>query len=211
MTMRRFLPLAVFAVAFAVVEAGVVVYLRELLYPEGFSFPLRRIPDEILRMELWREAATLAVLGSVGAVAGRTGWQKFSFFMFAFGLWDIFYYVWLKVFLGWPESLFTPDVLFLLPVVWWGPVLAPMIVAASLCAASIVIVHMEERGLVFHARFLDIAGVTAGALVILYTFMVDAPLIEAGRKPPPFRWGLFFLGEAMGASMFIRMLKRGDA
>ncbi|GMT42197.1 MAG: hypothetical protein IEMM0002_0608 [bacterium] len=208
--MRKFIPLSIFAVAFALVEAAVVAYLRQLFYPEGFSFPIKPIPDNVLHLELWREAATLAMLGSIGAAAGRTGWQKFSFFMYVFGLWDIFYYVWLKVFVNWPESFFTPDVLFLLPVIWWGPVLAPVIVAFSLCASALIIVCFEGRGYRFRATSLDAVWVIVGALIILYTFTADAPLLEAGLDPPGYRWPVFFLGELVGIAAFGRMLSRRE-
>jgi hypothetical protein len=47
----------------------------------------------------------------------------------AFGVWDIFYYVFLKVLTGWPHSLMDWDILFLLPLPWWGPVIAPVSIA----------------------------------------------------------------------------------
>jgi hypothetical protein len=208
---KSFIPLTVFAVAFALVEAAVVVYLRELFYPEGFDFPLKAFDPDILKVEMFREAATLAMLGAAGWMTGKNGWQKFAFFIYAFGLWDIFYYVWLKVFLGWPESFFTPDLLFLLPVIWWGPVLAPMIVGASLCGASITIVYLLERGSRFRATLPDIALLCVGAALILYTFMIDAPLLEAGKVPPDYNWWLFIAGEIIGWAAFVRMVTRGGS
>ena len=192
-------------------EAAIVVYLRQLFYPEGFNFPLKPISPDILKVEMIREAATLAMLGAAGAMAGKNAWQKFSFFIYAFGLWDIFYYVWLKIFLDWPESFFTPDLLFLLPVIWWGPVLAPMIVGASLCGASVAIVYLLERGRQFRATLPDIALLCVGASLILYTFMIDAPFIEAGNVPPDYNWWLFFTGEIIGWAAFVRMVKRGGS
>ncbi len=185
-----------------------MVYLRALYYPQGFDFPLNTPPDGMLRMELLRELATLAMLGSVGAAAGKNGWQKFAYFMYGFGLWDIFYYVWLEVFIGWPASFFTPDLLFLLPVVWWGPVLAPVVVALSLCISAAIIVRRGEEGKELPLKATDVALVTAGAVLILYTFMVDAPILQAGGLPPPYRWGTFWFGEAIGILAFARMLRR---
>ncbi|MFQ5433128.1 MAG: hypothetical protein ACE5EN_11570 [Nitrospinota bacterium] len=211
MNVSRFIPLSVFAVAFALVEAAVVIYLRRLFYPDGFAFPLKPFDPDILNVEMFREAATLAMLGAAGAMTGKNGWQKFAFFIYAFGLWDIFYYVWLKIFMGWPESFLTPDLLFLLPVVWWGPVLAPMIVGASLCGASIIIIYQQERGKTLTASLPDAALLGIGAAVILYTFMIDAPLIEAGKPPPDYRWTLFFAGEVIGWAAFIRMITRGKS
>lgn len=207
--MGKFAPLTLFAVAFALVEAAVVVYLRALYYPGGFAFPVKPPPVDMAHVELWREGATLLMLGSAAALAGGNGWRKFAFFMYAFGLWDVFYYVWLKVFIGWPASLAEPDVLFLIPVVWWGPVLAPCIVALSLCVAAVTIVFLDERGKAFVLKPSDVALVTAGACIILYTFMADSAALEAGRMPPPYRWGLFWCGELLGIFAFLLMLKRG--
>ncbi len=209
--MRKFIPLSIFAIAFAVVEAAVVVYLREIFYPEGFSFPLKLIPDSILGIEMARETATLAMLVSAGAVAGRGWWQKFAFFMYVFGLWDIFYYVWLKVFIDWPDGLLAPDILFLLPVVCWGPVLAPVIVAFSLCISAVVIVRFDERNRIFILKATDVIWITLGALIIFYTFMADYKILEAGMNPPPYRWGVFFIGEIIGIIAFARMLLRKQA
>lgn len=202
------MPLSLFGISFALVEAAVVIYLRALYYPDGFDFPLNTPPDAMLYMELWRELATLAMLGAVGSAAGKSGWQKFAFFMYGFGLWDIFYYVWLKVFIGWPASFFTPDLLFLLPVVWWGPVLAPVVVALSLCIAAVILVRREEEGGALALRKTDVALVTAGACVILYTFMVDAAVLQAGGLPPPYRWVTFWIGEGIGIFGFARFLRR---
>ena len=82
-----------FAIAFAFVESSVVVYLRAIYYPDGFTFPLRLIEQEHLFVEILREAATIIMLVAVGFLAGRTGWQRFGFFLICFGVWDIFYYV----------------------------------------------------------------------------------------------------------------------
>ena len=76
-----------------------------------------------------REAATLVMLLGVAMLAGTDRWDRIALFCIAFGVWDIAYYVWLWVFLRWPPSLLTWDVLFLIPVPWVGPVVAPVIVS----------------------------------------------------------------------------------
>ncbi len=148
------------------------------------------------------------MLGAAGALAGRNRWQKFAFFMWAFGVWDIFYYLWLNLFIGWPASLFDPDILFLIPVTWWGPVLSPCIVAISMCAAALMIVRRDEAGNAPNPKPLEIFCVSAGALIILYTYMADAAVITAGQMPPPYRWGVFWTGEILGIAAFITMLLR---
>src|SRR5919108_3627386 len=106
--MRRPLWVAIYAIAMAAVEAAVVVYLRAL--HEGVapaSVVQYQLPLRFLTIEVGREAATLVMLIAVAAIAGRSAWERFLSFGLAFGLWDIFYYVWLWVFIGWPPSLLT--------------------------------------------------------------------------------------------------------
>src|SRR3990172_9941576 len=119
--MKKFIPLFFLAVSFAYIESAVVVYLRELYYPEGFKFPLKLIPSNIGLIEVGREAATLATIAAIGFVSGKTLCKKISYSIFVFGIWDLFYYIWLKVFLDWPESLLTLDILFLIPLPWVAP------------------------------------------------------------------------------------------
>lgn len=39
-TLKRFCIVVIFGIAFAYIEAAVVVYLRTIFYPAGFTFPL---------------------------------------------------------------------------------------------------------------------------------------------------------------------------
>ena len=93
---------AIFSISTGFVEAAVVVYLRRIYYPEGFSFPLKPLIDNLMGVEVLREAATIFMLLSAAALAGKKIWERFAYFLFCFGVWDIFYYVWLKVLLDWP-------------------------------------------------------------------------------------------------------------
>ena len=128
-TLNKIIWISVFAVAFAAVESAVVVYLRALYYPEGFSLPLKIFGRNHLWVELARELATMVMLASVAVLTGSNRWQRFAYFLISFGVWDIFYYVWLKVMINWPSSIFDWDILFLLPVPWIGPVIAPVLVS----------------------------------------------------------------------------------
>src|SRR5882672_5956538 len=85
------------------------------------------------------------MLLAVAMLASEDRWERFLVFSLAFGIWDICYYAWLWVFIGWPPSLLTWDVLFLIPVPWLAPVLAPLIVSACLVAGAL-------WGLTLHAR-----------------------------------------------------------
>jgi len=197
-TGRRLCWLTTYAIAMAYLESAVVVYLRAIYYPAGFTFPIVIIPPAMAGIEIGREAATLIMLAGVAALAGGDRWERFLFFCITFGVWDIFYYVWLKVFLGWPESLQTWDILFLIPVPWVGPVLAPVIVSVGLIGGALGLLQLRGRGiqLEFPASLWLLA--VAGGLLVLLSFMIDYREAFTGPEPPPFRWGLFGLGVGFG-------------
>jgi hypothetical protein len=141
----RLAVVAAWAIAFALVEAMVVVYLRRLFslqydltfVPRDFHFP-----RAYLGYEQAREAATMVMLLGVGFLAGRTWGQRFAYWLFAFGVWDIFYYAWLWAYLGWPSSPRTRDLLFLIPAEWWAPVWHPVL--ASLCFIGVALLILAR-------------------------------------------------------------------
>ncbi len=206
--------LAVFGIAMGILEAIVVVYLRELYFPDGFRFPLKVLPEQMLRVEVFREICTLVMLVAVALLSARTFVLRFSLFLFTFGVWDIFYYVFLKVLLDWPESLFTWDVLFLIPVTWLGPVLAPLICSLTMIALGLAVVFLyHQRGFVRFGKF-SCFLLLAGAFMIFLSFTLDyASLVRsqglsnsnaaaiqeiaAAYVPTSFRWKIFLSGEAL--------------
>jgi hypothetical protein len=190
--------LITYAIAMAYVEAAVVVYLRALYYPGGFAFPLAPLPPEMVGIEIGREAATLVMLLGVAILAGRERWQRFPAFCVSFGVWDIFYYVWLRLLLGWPPSLFTWDVLFLIPVPWTGPVAAPVIVSVLLVGGGLLLWRRGAQGEPVRVPIsLGILALT-GALLVLGSFVLDFAIVLRQAEPPPFRWGLFGAGVSLG-------------
>ncbi|MDA3953848.1 MAG: hypothetical protein PF485_09385 [Bacteroidales bacterium] len=136
---------SVFAVTMGIFEGSVVVYLRALYYPEGFNFPLAPIDNQIAITELIRELASLFMLLSVGIVAGKNFSQRFAWFIYSFAIWDIIYYVFLYLILGWPESLLTWDILFLLPIIWTGPVIAPVLLSILMIILAMIIYHFNFK------------------------------------------------------------------
>src|SRR4030043_48057 len=129
---RTFIWLTVFSIAMAYLESAVVVYLRAIMYPEGFDFPLAPMQPGIAVTEIFREAATIIMLLGAGYLGGRYLTQRFAWFIYCFAIWDIFYYVFLKMLDHWPASLMTWDILFLIPTTWTGPVLTPLIVSLTM-------------------------------------------------------------------------------
>ena len=144
----RYAAVCVWAAAFAVVEAMVVYYLRKLF---GIEYRLQftpadfHFPHKYLAYEQAREAATMVMLLAVGFLAGRTWWQRVAFWLLAFGVWDVFYYVWLWVMLRWPSSLGDRDLLFLLPREWWDPVWMPVLASCAFIAIATLIVRTTRR------------------------------------------------------------------
>jgi hypothetical protein len=200
--------LTIYAVAMAYMESAVVVYLRAIYYPQGFDFPLALMPPDMAAIEVGREAATLIMLLGVAALAGVDRWERFLAFCFSFGVWDIFYYAWLWVFVRWPPSLLTWDVLFLIPVPWIAPVLAPVIVSVALVAGSLLMLRLKARGvrLGFSAPVWTLA--VTGGLVVLGSFMLDFASVLHQMKPPPFRWGVFAIGVGLAVTALILGVSR---
>lgn len=227
---RTYALIGIFGIAMGLLEAVVVVYLRQLYYPEGFSFPLYLLPPKMLFLEWIREMATITMLVAIGSLAGKNRLQKFSYFLFTFAVWDIIYYVGLKLMLNWPPSFLTWDILFLIPVAWIGPVLAPVICSLSMIFFSMSIAYLQERGYKVHLKFFEWSLVLLGSFIIFCTFIWDYftvllresilsgfqnlannahfNQIIAHYKPTYFHWYLFTLGEVLILGAIVLMLKR---
>jgi len=206
---QKLLIYGLFTFAMAYVEAAVVVYLRKIYYPHGFLFPLKPIENSTAAVEIGREAATILMLVAIVLISNKHFKERFALFVFSFGLWDLFYYFWLKVFLNWPAGWGSWDVLFLIPVPWTSPWIAPAIVSISLVSAGTIIFVYSEK---FSARILTLKEwlfeVFAGIL-ILFTFFSNAGIVLNGGIPSNFKWSLFSIGLAIGIIVFIRKLFKG--
>lgn len=205
----QLIAVALWAAAFAFVEAAVVVYLRKLFYPGGFEFPLKpRMIESILGVEIAREAATMAMLALVAWLGDRRPWVRFGYFMVAFGVWDIFYYVWLWVVLGWPPSIFTMDVLFLVPALWVGPVWAPVAVSAGLIGCGGAVALRVGGGGRYALGGSGWAAIALSALIIIASFLWEGPAAMRGEIPGPYPWWIFWPGMALGLGAFWRSWRR---
>mgnify|MGYP001614780632 CR=1 FL=1 len=191
---RKLVWVFLFAVAFGFVESSVVVYLRALYYPEGFTLPLKAISSQHVVVELCREAATLIMLAAIGVVAGKKGWQRFGYFLVAFGVWDIFYYLWLKFILNWPLALADWDILFLIPLPWIGPVVSAVLIALFMAICGVDIVVRTSLQKHFHPTALSWLSAILGTAAILYSFMYDTNATLLGQTPLPYRYELLITG-----------------
>jgi hypothetical protein len=187
-----------FAIAMAWVEAASVFYIRALVNRiEPYQADPLPINGALGNVELWREAATLVMLATLGMLAGRTWRRRAGYAAIAFGAWDIFYYVFLRLISGWPKTLLDWDILFLLPLPWWGPVLAPVSIALLVIVWGTLTTQSDDeaRGGVWAWA----AGGT-GVVLALAVFMVDAwRALPEGRQallrvlPTSFNWPLFWV------------------
>jgi hypothetical protein len=215
--MARLAWLSAFALAMALVEAAVVVHLRHLYYPADPQalFPLVPLTSADLGLEMARELATVVMIGAVAVFAER-GWaRRFAAFVFVFGLWDLGYYAWLKIFLDWPRQWLEWDVLFLLPWPWFGPWLAPALVALvfALWGGVVLAGRLEPRWTRGSALLF-----TGGTALALFTFLAPAwPLLPGGEAafrghvPESFAWPLFLAGLAGMAAGLVHAWRRGGA
>jgi len=215
----------IFAIAFAWVESAVVVYLRKIFFEGEFSFPLlvkwedgKHVVDPLVRIEFGREIATIIMLVAVGWVAGKNRFQKFCFFMIAFGVWDIFYYIWLYVMVSWPASLMTWDLLFYVPLPWVGPVIVPVLIALAMVAAGSLIIYYDQKGHALRWRWYDITFELVCGFLMIVSFCWDWKNIlqipgdiERTGIPNTFAWWLYIPAYLFSIGYFaLKLIRRDD-
>jgi hypothetical protein len=162
-TTRTLIISAIFGIAFGFVEAVVVVYLRAavgLLPGYGGAFSeisrlssglfqqaqiLGQLPQDLLVIETFREAATILMLLSIALLTGKTLKEKSAMFFWTFAIWDIFYYAGLWSLVRWPGSLTATDVLFLIPVPWYSQVWFPILVSVLMILSVILCTNKLKR------------------------------------------------------------------
>lgn len=230
-TWHKIIWLTIFSIAMGFLECAVVVYLRALLYPGGFHFPLViAISPQIAKTEFLREFATLLMLLGVGYLTGRNFAERFAGFIFGFAVWDIFYYIFLKLLLNWPDSFFTWDILFLIPVSWIGPVLAPVILSCTMILLAWSIMYFTDKLVEVRIHFTEWLLFAVGSVIVIISFTYDflfflfqhysiADLVTLANTqalyklasryvPVSFNWYLFFSGDAFLWVAFYLFVKR---
>jgi hypothetical protein len=215
----RWLVVVAYAIAMAYVEAAAVLYLRTIyggIDPVGPRHTIFDPLPDFVWIEIGREAATMIMLAAVGWLAGQGLAGRIGAFALAMGVWDIFYYVFLWLFAGWPASLLAPDVLFLIPLPWWGPVLSPVVVALLMVIAGGLAMARELGDGLPRPSVSVVLLVLGGGALCLLAFMSDALMqgwsngleaayaVEAGAFP----WPLYLLGVACTGLGLFRGLTR---
>lgn len=237
MSTRTYLWLTLLSVGMAFLESAVVVYIRAIYYPEGFAFPLKEMAPDLALTELLREIATMVMLVSMAALVARRFVVGVAWFIYAFAVWDLFYYVFLYALLGWPPSLMTWDILFLLPVMWTGPVLAPAINSLTMILLAAVIIRISEKQEKVRIRAVEWILLLGGAVVTIIGYTRDYTLFMLEKfsfselitfsnyqeilaysseyVPVSFDWRPFIIGEVMfllatGMFYFRNTIKQTD-
>ena len=191
---RRVVTVLFFSVAFAYIEATVVVYLRALFYKQGFVFPLADFSTiegfgPFLFTEIGREAATLVLILTASLLIARDFRRRLAYFMIIFAVWDIFYYIWLKVLIGWPVSIMDWDVLFLMPAAWAGPVLAPVITSVTMLFISAILLGKRVLNV---TRVRGIAFIITAILIVTCFCVAGRGITEADYRSY-FSWPIFIV------------------
>lgn len=214
--LKRWLTVVIYAAAMAWVESAVVFYLRTMIDRiEPYQTNPLPVIGYLGPVELAREAATLVMLLAVGVLAGRTWQSRLGYTAVAFGVWDIFYYVFLRMMCGWPRSLLDWDILFLLPLPWWGPVLAPVSIALLMIAWGTLASRAEPASPALNPNWMAEAACVLGIALALYVFMADAIRVADGgvpalreMLPTQFNWPLFCLALALMSAPVIQLCRR---
>ena len=210
---RKLLIAIVFSIAFAYIESAVVVYLRVIFHPHGFDFPLEAfaatpLGKRLLLTEIGREAATLVLILTAAWLFGSTRQERGAYVLVIFAVWDIFYYIWLKVLLNWPASVMDWDVLFLIPYVWASPVLYPVLISAAMFAFAVAVLHRSARGRPLALQKTDWIGWAAASAVLVVAFCLGGTHITTPDYAAHFHPWLFALGYGLGLVVCVRALRR---
>ncbi|MBN2129034.1 MAG: hypothetical protein JW741_06030 [Sedimentisphaerales bacterium] len=214
--LQRLLVAVVFGIAFAYIESAVVVYLRAIFHPNGFTFPLQAfaltpLGRRLLLTEIGREAATLVLIATGAYLFGRNRHERGAYFLVIFAVWDIFYYVWLKVLLDWPATLMDWDVLFLIPVLWAAPVLYPVLVSLLMFAFAVAILHRSAQGRTVAIRGTDWLAWLAATVIIIVSFCLGGSHVTQPDYEEYFHWPVFAVGFVAAVAACLRCVRRPSA
>jgi hypothetical protein len=219
--------LLLFALAFGYVEAAVVTYLNAIYMPlrahfypalpKTELFPLLSL-DQLrdsgaeytthLKTEVVRELATLLMLAGVALAMTRNLREWAAAFLVSFGTWDLSFYLFLNLLSNWPTSLLDWDLLFLVPLPWVGPILAPVLVSISMIVTGFIVWWREYGGRAVQISGMRWASILFGGLIIVVAFVYDYRLVLQGGVVRNFHWGLFSLGLAIGLVAFGSVFRR---
>ncbi len=215
-TIKRFFIVVIFSIAFAYIEAAVVVYLRAIFHPDGFTFPMIVFGigphwKRFLITEIGREAATIVLIFTGAWLFGRNRRQRFAYFLTIFAIWDIFYYVWLKVLIDWPVSIMDWDILFLIPGTWASAVLYPVLISITMLIFAAAILYRDARGRDIKVTRVDWLVFVLAGLVVVISFYIPGRHVTENDFKSYFYWPLFAAGLLLAIGMFLKCLLKSKS
>lgn len=210
-TLKRLCIIIIFSIALAYIESAVVVYLRIIFHPDGFSFPLKTFGlsplwKQLLLTEIGRESATAVLIVTGAWLFGKSFQERFAYFLTIFAVWDIFYYVWLKVLLDWPSSIMDWDILFLIPITWASAVLYPVIISITMLICAVIILYRISLDRPIKVTSLDWVGYIVAAVIVVTSFSIAGLHVTEQDFKSHFHWPIFAIGYILAIAMFTKCL-----
>src|SRR5262249_14707202 len=125
-------------------------------------------------------------------------------------------------------SFFTEDILFVIPIPWVGPVLAPCILSLTMIVITLLVVYFHERDIKVTISRREWLYLVAGATIVIISFTMDyiqyvyasgytmwTPMSQeelfneiAHYTPASFNWILFSAGEILLIGGIISLIRR---
>ncbi len=212
-TLKKICIVTAFGIAFGYIEAAVVVYLRAIFYPDGFTFPLELfgidpLQKRLLLTEIGREAATIVLIFTGAWLFARDFRRRAAYFLIIFAVWDIFYYVWLKALLDWPASIMDWDILFLIPVTWASPVLYPVLISILFLIFAVTILYLSSRNMPIQVTLLDWFAFFLSVLIMVVSFCIAGLHSAEQDFASWFYETVFTAGYLLGIAAFVRCVIR---
>ena len=226
---RKLFWLVIISISLGYLESAVVVYLRKIYYPNGFIFPLVEFDNVILKTEMIRELSTIIILFGISNLFSNALYRKLASFLLCFGIWDISYYIFLKLLINWPKSFFSWDILFLFPVPWLGPVLAPIINSLTMLIFAFALFYYSQKKIMLNINFYELFLLAIGSIIVLCSFTlsylkeffnngfdthrniyqnINQENMVTILVPENFSWIIFSIGELLILIGIILMIKR---
>ena len=100
----------------------------------------------------------------------------------------------------WPIDL---DILFLIPIPWIGPVIAPMSIAVLLVPGGFTIAYLNHHGRTFTVPKASWLLAFLGAAIILTSFMKDFGATFRQQMPEPYSYWMLLGGEVLFIISFL--------
>ena len=198
----KYVGLVLFSIFLGFTQASVAFYLRKNLGIEGDPFPLRNHPESPLgafsQIESYREITTLFMIIITSLMCSQRPLYRFLVFTFILGFCVMSYYVFLRLFSGWPGSLMSFDIIFLFPSLWIAPVLATIILAFTMASASGILLYAARNKSLRSPELLEWLLVFSGGMIVMYAFL-SVELTERSQLPD-FSWWVFWIGYVLGLS-----------